>query len=93
MQPPLPTCYEQRNTIVKNPVKLQQKLTELVKRAPTLKLEPLTTAPWSELELKEAAWVVQDYVNARKDVIESDDPLREWLDEVKFYFADLKAKQ
>jgi hypothetical protein len=56
-------------------------------------LEPLTTAPWSELELKEAAWVVQDYVNARKDVIESDDPFREWLDEVKFYFADLKPKQ
>jgi len=36
--------------------------------------------------------VVSDYVNNSKSVIESDDPLREWLDEVRFYFADLKPR-
>jgi len=55
-----------------------------------LRLSTLTSAPWSDLELKEAAWVVQDYVNGRKDVVESDDPLREWLDEYKFFIADRK---
>ena len=78
---------------MKSPQKLQQKLVGLLKHVPTLILSPLTTAPWSELELKEAAWVVQDYVNGRKDVIETDDPLREWLDEVRFYLADLKSRQ
>jgi len=75
---------------MKSPQKLQQKLVGLLKHAPTLRLSILTSAPWSDLELKEAAWVVQDYVNGRKDVVESDDPLREWLDEYKFFIADRK---
>lgn len=77
---------------MKSPQKLQQKLERLLKHVPMLKLSLLTNAPWTELELKEAAGVVQDYVNSRKDVVESDDPLREWLDEVRFYFADLRSR-
>jgi len=49
-------------------------------------------APWTELELREAAFVVRDYVDSRPDVVESDDALREWLDEYRFWVADRKVR-
>jgi hypothetical protein len=49
---------------------------------------PNPELPWNEIQLGEVTFVVTDYVNHSESVIESDDPLREWLDEVRFYFAD-----
>jgi len=49
-------------------------------------------APWTELELREAASVVQYYVNQNDSVVESDDPFREWLDEFRFYDVDCKVR-
>ena len=72
---------------MKNPVNLQQKLVGLLKHVPALKLSPLTTAPWNELELREAAWIVQDYVNLNDSTIQSDS-LKEWLEEYQFSIAD-----
>lgn len=73
--------------------KLQQKLLSLLKSNPKLHVMPNPETPWNDIMLKEVASVVFDYVNQSKSVIESDDPLREWLDEVRFYFADLKPRQ
>jgi len=49
-------------------------------------------APWTELELREAAFVVQDYVNRNDSVIESDDPFREWLEKYMFFDAERKGR-
>lgn len=68
--------------------KLQSKLLSLLKSHPKLHVMPNPELPWNEMQLKEVVFVVGDYVNHSKSVIESDDPLREWLDEVRFYFAD-----
>lgn len=68
--------------------KLQSKLLSLLKSHPKLHVMPNPELPWDEMQLKEVVFVVGDYVNHSKSVIESDDPLREWLDEVRFYFAD-----
>ena len=78
---------------MKNPQKLQSKLLPLLKSNPKLHVLPNPNLPWDDLLLKEVSYVVADYVNSSKSVIESDDPLREWLDEVRFYFADLKPRQ
>ena len=67
--------------------KMQEKLLVLLKNAPALKLFPNPNAPWSDLELKEAAWVVQDFVNQSREVVECD-PLKDWLEEYKFFMAD-----
>lgn len=77
---------------MKSPQKLQQKLLTLLHRTPALHVLPNPELPWDDLLLKEVAFVVTDFVNQSKDVIESDDPLREWLDEVRFYFADSKVR-
>jgi hypothetical protein len=50
------------------------------------------SVPWTELELREAAFVVQDYVNRNDSVIESDDPFRGWLEEYLFFQEDMKRK-
>jgi hypothetical protein len=78
---------------MKSPQKLQNKLLPLLKSNPNLHVLPNPELPWDDLLLKEVSYVVADYVNSSKSVIESDDPLREWLDEVRFYFADLKPRQ
>jgi hypothetical protein len=51
---------------------------------------PNPNAPWNDLELKEVAWIVQDFVNANLDVVESD-PLKDWIEEYRFYCADRKG--
>jgi hypothetical protein len=68
---------------VKDPRKLQAKLLHVLKSAPALKVLPNPTVPWSDLDFKEVAWIVQDFVNQNTEVIECD-PLREWLEEYKF---------
>jgi hypothetical protein len=36
------------------------------------------------------AWIVQNYVNNTREVIEDDNRLRDWLDEYKFYRSAFK---
>ena len=77
---------------MKSPRKLQEKLVQVLKGVPKLHVFPNLERPWNDLELKEIAWVVQDHVNQNNSVIESDDPLREWLEEYKFFESELNKK-
>lgn len=77
---------------MKSPAKLQEKLVRLLKNVPAQNILTHHEQPWDDLELGEVAWVVQDFVDRNNSVIDSDDPLREWLDEYKFYRADLNRK-
>ena len=75
---------------MKSPLKLQEKLLALLKansRYP--KLNPPANGHWSHDELSAVAWVVQDYLNRNEDVI-NNDPLKDWLEEYKFFLADRK---
>ena len=74
---------------MKSPAKLQQKLVQLLKGTPALHIFPNSEHPWNDLELKEVAWVVQDFVNQNAEVVECD-PLKDWIEEYKFYCADRK---
>jgi hypothetical protein len=53
------------------------------------KLGPLPSV-WTDQDLHEVAWIVQDFVNRTPDVIEDDNKLRDWLDEYKFYRSAFK---
>jgi hypothetical protein len=75
---------------VKSPAKLQQKLLQLLKGTPALHVMPNPELPWNDLDFKEVAFIVQDFVNQNPDVIECD-PLREWLDEYRFYAVDKRV--
>ena len=75
---------------MKSPQKLQEKLVRLLNQTPALKVLPSHDRPWDDREFREVAWIVQDFVNQNHSVIESDDPLREWLDEYRFFRADSK---
>jgi hypothetical protein len=77
---------------VKNPRKLQEKLVQVLKGVPKLHVFPNLDRPWNDLELKEVAWIVQDHIVQNDSVIESDDPLREWLEEYKFFESELNKK-
>ncbi len=72
---------------MKSPVKLQQKLLQLLKGTPALHIMPNPELPWNDLDFKEVAWIVQDFVNNNESVIECD-PLKDWLEEYKFFKAD-----
>jgi hypothetical protein len=74
---------------VKDPIKLQRKLESILKGTPALKLLFPTKHPWSKDELVAVSWVVQDFVNQNDEVIECD-PLKDWLEEFKFFLADSK---
>jgi hypothetical protein len=50
---------------------------------------PSPSLPWNDLDFKEVAWIVQDFVNNNSEVIECD-PLKEWLEEYVFFIADRK---
>lgn len=73
---------------MKSPAKLQEKLRSLLKSNRHLYLH-VSDTPWTDLELRDAAWVVEGFVNSAHDVIECD-PLKDWLEEYKFYCADRK---
>lgn len=77
---------------MKNPRKLQEKLVQVLKGVPKLHVFPNLDRPWNDLELKEVAWIVQDHIVQNDSVIESDDPLREWLEEYKFFESELNKK-
>jgi len=70
-------------------MKLQEKLVQLLRGTPALNVLPSHQLPWNDLELKEVAWVVQDFVNQSSDVTNSD-PLKDWLEEYRFFLADRK---
>jgi len=74
---------------VKSPAKLQEKLLQLLKGTPALHVMPNPELPWNDLDFKEVAWIVQDFVNNNESVIECD-PLKDWLEEYKFFVADRK---
>ena len=77
---------------MKSPKKLQEKLVQVLKGVPKLHVFPNLERPWNDLELRGVAWVVQDHIAQNDSVIESDDPLREWLEEYKFFESELNKK-
>jgi hypothetical protein len=74
---------------VKSPDKLQKKLLQVLKGTPALHVMPNPELPWNDLDLKEVAWIVKDFVNQNPEVIEGDE-LQEWLEEYVFFIADRK---
>lgn len=74
---------------MKNPKKLQDKLVALLRHTPALNVLPSHIHLWDSREFEEVAWVVQDFVNQNQEVIECD-PLKDWLEEYRFYKADTK---
>lgn len=73
---------------MKDPRKLQEKLAALL-RSSSLHIQFPFDRPWTDLELKSVAWVVEDYVNHNPEVVNSN-PLHDWLDEYRFYCTDFK---
>ena len=73
---------------MKSPLKLQRKLKGLL-ASTKLHVGFDFEKPWDDLILKEVAWVVEDHVNHNPEVIECD-PLKDWIEEYKFFIADRK---
>lgn len=40
-------------------------------------------------ELRDVAWIIQDYVNQNPEVIEEDNKLKDWLDKYRFHLDAL----
>ena len=75
---------------MKSPQKLQEKLLALLKgSAKYPKINPPASGHWSSDDLAAVAWVVQDFVNRNDEVIECD-PIKDWLEEYRFFAAELK---
>jgi hypothetical protein len=74
---------------MKSPARLQKKLLQLLKGTPALHVMPNPELPWNDLDFKEVAWIVKDFVNQNPEVIEGDE-LQEWLEEYTFFTADRK---
>ena len=76
---------------MKSPSSLQERLLSVLPSTkPPLRLAANPKRPWSDLDLDEVAWVVQDYVNQNPEVIEDDNRLKDWLDSYKFHRATRK---
>lgn len=75
---------------MKSAAKLQSKLRSLLSNS---KLHVFFDfdKPWDDLVLHEVAWVVEDHVNHNPEFIECD-PLKDWIEEYKFYIADFKLR-
>lgn len=73
---------------MKSPQKLQEKL-RIALRNTKLRIQYPFDRPWTDLELREIAWVVQDHVNRDDEVVNSS-PLKDWLDEYRFFSASNK---
>jgi hypothetical protein len=73
---------------VKDPRKLQDKLVALLRNS-RLHIQFPYDRPWTDLELRDIAGVVEDYVNRDSEVVNSN-PLHDWLDECRFYITSLK---
>jgi hypothetical protein len=74
---------------VKDPIKLQNKLRDALKGKRGLNLQ-LSVLPLTDKEMADAAWIVEGYLQAKDSVVDENDPLRSWIEEYKFYQADLK---
>jgi hypothetical protein len=74
---------------VKNRYSLQTKLEKVLQGTPALKILPPSSV-WSEADLAEVAWIVEDFVNQNPEVVEDDNRLKDWLDEYKFYRTAFK---
>jgi hypothetical protein len=75
---------------VKSLSTLKSELLDALRGTPSFRPVPFPERPWSELDLDEVAWVVQDYVNRNSDVIEDDNRLKDWLDSYRFRCATRK---
>ena len=73
---------------MKSPQKLQRKLKSLLASS-KLHIGFDFDKPWDDLVLREVAWVISDHVNHNPEVIECD-PLKDWLEEYRFFLADRK---
>jgi hypothetical protein len=73
---------------VKSPHKLQQKLVPLLRNS-RLHIQFPYDRPWTDLELRDIASVVEDYVNRDPEVINSS-PLKDWIDEYRFMRTEVK---
>lgn len=74
---------------MKSPAKLQSKLKALLAGS-KLHIGFDFDKPWDDLVLREVAWVIADHVNHNPEVIECD-PLKDWLEEYRFFAADRKG--
>ena len=74
---------------MKDPIKLQNKLRDALKGKRKLNLQ-LPLLPLTDKEMADAAWIVEGYLQAKDSVVDENDPLRSWIEEYKFYQADLK---
>ncbi len=70
---------------------LKSKLLDALRGTPDFHPVPFPDHPWTDMDLEEVAWVVQDYVNRNPDVVEDDNRLRDWLEEYTFFKADRKG--
>lgn len=70
---------------MKDSLKLQSKLRDILRKKPDLKVA--LPEPASKEQLREIAWVVQDYVTHSGDVT-NDDPLHQWLEEYQFFLSE-----
>ena len=70
---------------VKNPVKLQEKLRNALRSHHRLHIN-IPDRPWTDLDVREAAWVVNDYLRSQNEVINGE-PLHDWLEESQFYMS------
>ena len=68
---------------MKDPKKLQEKLVSLLKKS-QLKIGFNLSRPLNDLELREIAWVVEDFVARNADSHECES-LADWLDSYRFY--------
>ena len=68
---------------MKDPKKLQEKLVSLLKKS-QLKIGFNLSRPLNDLELREIAWVVEDFVARNTDSHECES-LADWLDSYRFY--------
>ncbi len=73
---------------MKDPRKLQQKLVPLLRNT-HLHIQFPYDRPWTDLELRDIAGVVEDYVNRDPEVINSS-PLKDWIDEYRFMRTEIK---
>ena len=74
---------------MKDPRKLQEKLASLLRRS-ELKIGFNLSRPLDDLQLREIAWVVEDFVARNADSHECD-LLGEWLDSYRFYAKSAKG--
>ena len=64
------------------PSSLKSQLAAILPKYPYLKVS--FKPDCNELQFKEVAWVVEDFVNQNSQVVEDDDLLKDWLDRYRF---------